>query len=232
MGIPTAIARRSERSNLSDSLRQKGRIMANEWRALRKVRAILHYHLAQREGDQSIELRKRLSSIHKEGLNNGKRAETYGSPKERVNIVYQSDLDGRSNDVELPFKLMVLSDFTLRENPEPLEDRKPVGVDKTNFDNVMKAHGLIMNLDVPNRLAEGAMALPVSLSVSTLADFGPDSIVQQVPELKRLMELREALRGLKGPLGNIPEFRSKLQQVVKDNSVRVRLLAELGIEEA
>jgi len=153
-------------------------------------------------------------------------------PKERVNIVYESDAGGVSKSLELPFKQMVLSDFTVRESNVALEDRKPVSVDKTNFDAVMKAHELTLNLVVPNRLTDGDDQLDLLLKIDTLVDFSPDSIVQQVPELKRLMDLREALRGLKGPLGNIPEFRAKLQHVVKDENTRAKLLAELGIGEA
>ena len=35
---------------------------------------------------------------------------------------------------------------------------------------------------------------------------------------------------LKGPLGNVPEFRKKIQDLVKDEGARDRLLKELGIE--
>ena len=51
-----------------------------------------------------------------------------------------------------------------------------------------------------------------------------------MPELKKLLELREALTSLKGPLSNIPDFRKKLQELIKDDSTRERVLKELGIE--
>ena len=63
-----------------------------------------------------------------------------------------------------------------------------------------------------------------------MKDFGPEAIVEQVPELKRLLELREALRALKGPLSNVPEFRKKIQELIKDDNARQRLLAEIGLE--
>jgi type VI secretion system protein ImpB len=63
-----------------------------------------------------------------------------------------------------------------------------------------------------------------------MKDFGPEAIVEQVPELKRLLELREALRALKGPLANVPEFRNKIQDLIKDDNSRQRLLLEIGIE--
>ena len=45
------------------------------------------------------------------------------SPKERVNIVYRPATGDVQEDVELPLKLMVLGDFTLRKDDTMLEDR-------------------------------------------------------------------------------------------------------------
>ena len=64
-----------------------------------------------------------------------------------------------------------------------------------------------------------------------MKDFDPDAIVRKIPELKKLVNLRDALRALKGPLGNVPDFRKKIQGLVQDEGTRARLLKELGIEE-
>ena len=45
--------------------------------------------------------------------------------------------------------------------------------------------------------------LGISLKIESMADFSPDNIAKQVPELNKLLELREALLALKGPMGNI-----------------------------
>jgi type VI secretion system protein ImpB len=55
--------------------------------------------------------------------------------------------------------------------------------------------------------------------------------VDKVPELKQMIELRDALKALKGPLGNIPDFRKKVQELVQDEGVRARLMAELGVQD-
>jgi type VI secretion system protein ImpB len=154
------------------------------------------------------------------------------APKERVNIVYRPSTGDASEEVELPLKLMVLGDFTQSPDDRMVEDRDPVSIDKDNFNDVLKAQGLELNLNVPNRLSnEEDAQMAVNLKFNGLKDFEPDAIVQKVPELAKLMELREALKALKGPLANVPEFRRKVQELVKDEGARAKLLKELGIEE-
>jgi type VI secretion system protein ImpB len=154
------------------------------------------------------------------------------APKERVNIVYRPSTGDAKEEVELPLKLMVLGDFTHRPDDRMVEDRDPVSVDKDNFNDVLKAQGLELNLNVPNKLSEkDEEQMAVNLKFNAMKDFEPDAIVRKIPELAKLMELREALKALKGPLANVPEFRKKLQELVKDEGARSRLLKELGIEE-
>lgn len=153
------------------------------------------------------------------------------APKERVNIVYRPSLGNAQEEVELPLKMLVLGDFTGNPDERPLEKREPVNVDKDNFNEVLKAQNISLSFSVPNRLAtEEGDELNVRLRLETMKDFGPEAIVAQVPELRRLLELREALRALKGPLSNVPEFRRKIQELIKDDATRQRLLTEIGLE--
>jgi len=153
------------------------------------------------------------------------------APKERVNIVYRPATGDAKEEVELPLKLMVLGDFTLKADDRMVEDRDPVSIDKDNFNDVLKGQGLELKLNVPNALSgKDDDQLAVQLKFDSLKDFDPDAIVRNVPELAKLMDLREALKALKGPLANVPEFRKKVQELIKDPGARERLLMELGIK--
>jgi type VI secretion system protein ImpB len=154
------------------------------------------------------------------------------APRERVNIVYRPATGDAKEEVELPLKLLVMGDFTGRPDDRPLEKREPINIDKDNFNEVLKAQGIGLNLTVPNKLSgRPDEEMNVKLQVGSVKDFEPERIVTQVPELKRLLELREALKSLKGPLSNVPEFRKKVQELVKDETARKQLLKEMGIEE-
>jgi len=154
------------------------------------------------------------------------------APKERVNIVYRPATGDAKEEVELPLKLLVMGDFTGSPDDRPLEQRQPVNIDKDNFNEVLKAQNIGLDLTVPNRLSgKPDEEMKVKLRLESMKDFSPDAVAEQVPELKKLLELREALRSLKSPMSNVPEFRKKVQELVKDETARKQLLKELAIEE-
>ena len=154
------------------------------------------------------------------------------APKERVNIVYKPATGDAKEEVELPLKTLVVGDFTLKDDDTPVEDRKTINVDKDNFDDVLKAQDVGLNTTVKSTMSDDPDAqLTLDLDFKSMKDFDPDAIVQKIPELKKLIDLRNALKALKGPLGNVPAFRKKIQEFVEDEGTRARLLKELGIEE-
>ncbi|WP_319531161.1 type VI secretion system contractile sheath small subunit [uncultured Cohaesibacter sp.] len=153
------------------------------------------------------------------------------APKERVNIRYKPATGDAKEEVELPLKMVFMGDYTLKEDDTPIEDRELINVDKDNFNDVMKSMDLSLDLATPNKLADESEEDPgdmtVSLKFQNINDFKPDAIARQVPELNSLLELREALVALKGPLGNVPAFRKAIQGVLGDEDAREKLLAEL-----
>ena len=156
------------------------------------------------------------------------------APKERVNIVYKPATGDAQEQVELPLKQLVIGDFTLREDDTPVEELKPIRVDKDNFTDVLKGQNLHLQMSIANCLSEDAAPderLAVNLTFESIRDFEPDALVEQVPELNQLIALRDALKALKGPLGNVPDFRKALQALIDDEGARARLLGELGVEE-
>ncbi|MCG8447776.1 MAG: type VI secretion system contractile sheath small subunit [Hyphomicrobiales bacterium] len=152
------------------------------------------------------------------------------APKERVNIRYKPATGNAKEEVELPLKMLMVGDYTGKPDDTPLEDRELVNINKDNFNDVLKSHDLSLDVGVENKLDENADPddkLTASLKFQSLKDFEPEAVVSQVPELRKLTELREALVALKGPMGNMPAFRKAIQGVLDDEGAREKLLAEL-----
>ena len=153
------------------------------------------------------------------------------APKERVNIRYKPATGDAKEEVELPLKIMVLGDFTQREDDTPLEDRDRLSINKDNFNDVLRSQKLDLQLKVKNELAgeNSDENINVGLKLETMRDFEPEAIARQIPEMNQLLELRQALMALKGPLGNMPAFRKAIQDCLGDEQAKRRLMKELGL---
>jgi len=127
---------------------------------------------------------------------------------------------------------MVMGDFNPKEEFTTVEDRKPINVTNNNFNDVLKEQNITIDISVPNQLSDDEEAtIQTSLHIASMKDFTPENIVDQVDELKKLKELRNALMSLKGPLGNIPAFRKAIAGAISNPEEAKKLLAELGIED-
>ena len=152
------------------------------------------------------------------------------APKERINIKYVPATEGQIAEVELPLNVLVVGDMKGRTEDSSIEERSMVSIDKNTFSSVMGEMDIKLNINVPNKLSEKEDdELNVNLGISSLSDFSPDNIVNSVPELKKLLELREALTAVKGPLGNVPAFRARVAELLENDESREQLLKELNL---
>ncbi len=152
------------------------------------------------------------------------------APKERINIRFVPATGDQQEEIELPLKTVILGDFKGVADDSPVEERKAVSIDKNTFTSVMKEMELHRQFEVSNKLQDDDpdATLNISLDFETLSDFKPDAVAQKVPELRKLVELRDALSALKGPLGNMPQFRKALSEMMDDPEKREEMLSELA----
>ena len=146
----------------------------------------------------------------------------------RVNIAISDRLRGGA-EPELPFRMLVMGDYTLKDDKRAVEERQPLDINKSNFDSVMQGFNLSLDAAVPDRIA-GTGELPVSLKFGTLKDFRPESIARQVPQTKQLLELRDAMKALRPKLGD-KGAQKELLGAIKDPAVRDQILAMISTAE-
>ncbi|WP_072680142.1 type VI secretion system contractile sheath small subunit [Arcobacter sp. LA11] len=152
------------------------------------------------------------------------------SPKERINVTYKPATGDMEEDVEIPYKVTLLGDYNPNEEKVPVEDRKAIKIDKSNFNDVLKGQNLSVSFNVDNKLIDDEdSSLNVDLNINSIKDFSPEKIVENVPEMKVLMELRQSLMALKGPLGNVPAFRKAIENAISSKEERDALMSELNL---
>ena len=148
-------------------------------------------------------------------------------PPSRVNIRYHNKTTGQEK-VELPLKLLLVGDYTFREDDTALEERKKFNINKDNFGDVMREQGLKLDMVVPNRISgKEDDEIRVQFDVDSLKAMTPDEVVKRIPELNKLMEVRDLLTELKARVITNRKFRLALEKIVKDQGQLESVMQEL-----
>ncbi len=148
----------------------------------------------------------------------------------RVNIAISDRLRGGA-EPELPFRVLVMGDYTLKDDKRTIEERAPLDINKSNFDSVMQSFNLSLDMSVPDKVSKGGGEMAIKMNLGTLKDFRPESVARQVPELRNLLELRDAMKALRPVMGD-KAAQKKLLGAVKDPAVRSQILAMIASAEA
>ena len=106
-------------------------------------------------------------------------------------------------------------------------------LNQSNLDEVIASLNITTEYSVPNMLSGiEDDTIDISLNIDSMADLSPDSIVNSVDELKKIIELRDALKAMRGPIGNVPKLRQEIQLMVSDAGSRADIIEGLGIYKA
>ncbi len=144
----------------------------------------------------------------------------------RVQMTYDVEIGDAISSKELPFVMGVVGDFGGNSEVEQkrLKDRKFVGIDRDNFDEVMKGVEPRAAYQVENTLGDNGSKFGVDLKFGSLEDFRPEAVVQQVEPLRKLLEARTKLADLRNKLAG----NDKLEDILNDVLHSTEKLAELG----
>ncbi|WP_412068635.1 type VI secretion system contractile sheath small subunit [Rubrivirga sp. IMCC43871] len=147
-------------------------------------------------------------------------------PPSRVNLFLEVAKGDAKERVELPMRMLVVGDFTGREDGTAVEDREVINLNKDNFGDVLKSQELRVQTTVENTLTDED-DLAVDLTFDSMASFNPEQIARQVPELSRLLATRNLLQDLRNRLISAADFRKQIESVINDPAAREQLLSEL-----
>ena len=99
-------------------------------------------------------------------------------------------VDGDSSQArpvpETPFRLLLLGDFSASGSKQPISSRKPVQVDRDNFDDVLAAFHPELKINLGDEE-------PATLKFSDLDDFHPDRLLERLDMFRKLRNIRARL---------------------------------------
>ncbi len=144
----------------------------------------------------------------------------------RVQMTYDVEIGDAIENKELPFVMGVVGDFGGNSEVEQkrLKERKFVGLDRDNFDEVMKGVEPRAAYRVANELGEEGGQFAVDLKFKSMDDFRPESVVGQVEPLRKLLEARTKLADLRNKLAG----NDRLEDILNDVLNSTEKLAALG----
>lgn len=134
----------------------------------------------------------------------------------RVQMTYDVEIGDAVEKKELPFVVGVMGDFSGKSEVErkKLRDRKFVNVDNDNFDEVLKAVEPRAVFRVQNQLSAKGGEFAADLKFKSMEDFRPESVVQQVEPLRKLLEVRTKLADLRNKLAGNEKLEDILSEVL------------------
>lgn len=146
----------------------------------------------------------------------------------RVQLTYDVEIGDAIEQKEIPFVTGVLADFTGERdaNMPKLKDRKFVSVDMDNFDEVMSGMAPKASFRVKNELGPAGGEFAVNLAFNSFEDFRPESVVQQVEPLRKLLDARSKLADLRNKMAG----NEKLEDLLGEVLTNTEQLKKLGAE--
>ena len=149
----------------------------------------------------------------------------------RVQITYDVETNGAMQKTELPFVVGVLADLSGQPSTplRPLKERKAANIDRDNFNDVLAKSTPRVAMKVQNRLTSEDTKLAVELNFKSIDDFDPARVAEQIPALKKLLEMRLELTQLLSKMEGNDKLDQLLADVLSNTDKAKELAAQMGI---
>ena len=153
----------------------------------------------------------------------------------RVQIAYDVETYGSPTTIELPFVMGVMADLAgaseTKEAAKTVQDRTFVEVDAQRFPRFMEALGPRVKARIRNTLpqAEGEERdeeLAIDLTFSSMGDFAPDKVAEQVPQLAEILKMRRQLEELLGFMDGRVNAEKRIAQMLNNEPLLAQIASQ------
>ena len=152
----------------------------------------------------------------------------------RVQITYDVETGGAMEKKELPFVVGAMADLSgqPKDPQKAMRDRKFVPIDRDNFNEVLEKSAPRLAFKVKNTLSGDDSQLPVELNFSSMDDFDPAHVAEQIPALRELLDMRGRLSELLGKMEGNDQLDQLLADVLANSDTAKAVANQLGIAPA
>ncbi len=142
--------------------------------------------------------------------------------RSRVTLKYKTEVNGETATEELPFRQLVIGDFsggTSKDRQEDLENRAIRSFDGNNTSDLINDMGVQVDMVVPNKIEAGKKDLRVNLKIDEKRSFDPNEVAKQVPQVRALLQAKQLLIELQSNIANKRELGALLNRLYADPEV-------------
>lgn len=159
-------------------------------------------------------------------------------PKSRLTLRYRTTISGAMQDVTLPFRMLVLADFSLgssKDRKEDLAERRLRPLSGKNLAPIMNDMRMTLRCAVKNTIDPGEEeGFEVALPLTSMSSFAPDQVAQAVPKIRALTLIKQLLLEMQAAADNRRDVRKMLQEIYSRpellEAVRAKLSAFQGMK--
>jgi type VI secretion system protein ImpB len=138
-------------------------------------------------------------------------------PKSRLTLTYRTTINGAMQDISLPFRILVLADFsqgTSVDRKVDLSERKLRPLTGRNLDPLIKDMKMRLRTTVKNCVdPENSETIDVDLPIEAMKSFAPDEIAYNIPKVRALLMLKQLLLETQASIDNRKDLRKIVQEI-------------------
>ncbi|WP_440992789.1 type VI secretion system contractile sheath small subunit [Cysteiniphilum litorale] len=152
-------------------------------------------------------------------------------PSSRVNISYDMvGVDKKKVKKNLPLKVLMLGDFSKgcsNESQKNYYDRNIIS-GKSGINAVMSKLNMSKTITVANHVNPShAATLDIDLKMNKIDCFSPVVLANKIPELRRLLRLKEMISNFESLFDNNRHFQEKIRAILGSSSTKEELKSQL-----
>ena len=113
---------------------------------------------------------------------------------DRIKLVYSTE---HQDEVELPFRILVLGDFNPNRDPALVAEEEIIDLNRHNFDRILEHLQVSLHLQVPDYMSDIDDIWDLDIVFRSLHDFTPDALLDSIPHFRQWLDLVDHLKRLK-----------------------------------
>lgn len=151
-------------------------------------------------------------------------------PKSRITLTYRTTVRGEKEEVQLPFRMLVMGDLsrgTSTDRKKDLDQRGIRNLNGKNLDEVISDMDMKLELTIPSHIGADKSDVKVTIPIKSMKSFEPAEVAQHIPKIKSLLLLKRLLLEVQGNLDNRKDFRRVVRALAADSEAMAKIRTEL-----